>query len=100
MQRDEWKLRLRNLMKDCQDEISKVTVIGKKMISASHTNSSLHETYEELGRLAAKHLKAGILEWENPRVNELLEQIEKCEKDLQLIEKEVKDIKVNQQDRN
>ena len=94
MQRDEWKLRLRKLMRDCQDEISKATVIGKKMINATHANTSLNESYEELGRLAAKHMKAGILEWENPRVDELLEEIAKCEADLQLIEKEVHKIKV------
>ena len=95
MQRDEWKLRLRKLMRDCQEEISKVTVIGKKMINATQTNTNLHESYEELGRLAARHLKAGILEWENPRVNELLEEISQYESDLQVIEKEVQKIKVN-----
>ena len=93
--RDEWKTRLRKLMRECQDEISKVTVIGKKMISATHTNSNLHEAYEELGRLAAKHLNSGILQWENPRVDELLEKIKKCETDLEGIEKEVHKIKVS-----
>lgn len=93
MQKQEWKLKLHKLMRECQDEISKATVIGKKMITASQTNSCLHENYEELGRLAAKHLKAGILEWENPRVNELLEEIKKCENDLHHFESEVKDIK-------
>lgn len=94
MHNQEWKTKLQKLMRDCQDEISKATVIGKKMISASQTNTNLHESYEELGRLAAKHLRSGILEWENPRVNELLAEIEKCEADLHVIEKEVQKIKI------
>ena len=100
MQREEWKSRLRKLMREAQDEISKATVIGKKMLTASQTNSNLHESYEELGRMAAKHLKSGILEWENSRVSELLEEIEAYEKDLHLIEKEVQDIKVSEQEKS
>lgn len=94
MQQHEWKDKLQKIMKDCQEELSKATVIGKKMINASQTNTDLRTAYEELGKLAVKHLKSGILEWENPRVNELLEEVEKCQKDLQLIEKEVQDIKI------
>lgn len=94
MQNHEWKSKLQKLMKGCQEEITKATVIGKKMISASQTNSNLHESYEELGRLAAKHMKSGTLEWENPRVNELLDKINHCEADLQVIEKEVQKIKI------
>lgn len=95
MQKHEWKTKLHNIMRECQDEISKATVIGKKMITASHTNSNLHSCYEQLGRLAVKHLKSGILQWENPLVRELLEEIEKCEKDLNLMEHEVRTIKKN-----
>lgn len=98
MQKHEWKSKLHRLMRECQDELSKATVIGKKMITATHTNTELHQSYEELGRLAAKHLKAGILEWENPRVNELLCDIERCEKELNLMEKEVQTIKRNLRD--
>ena len=94
MQNQEWKSKLQKLMKECHEEISKATVIGKKMITASQTNTNLVSSYEELGRLAAKHLKSGILEWENPRVNELLEEISECEKNLQMMEGEVKKIKV------
>ena len=94
MHQHEWKDKLQKIMKDCQEEISKATVIGKKMINASQTNTDLKTAHEELGKLAVKHLKSGILEWENPRVNELLEEIDRCQNDLQLIEKEVQDIKV------
>ena len=83
-------------MRNCQDEITKATVIGKKMITATQANSDLHECYEELGKLAHKHLKAGLLEWENPRVDELLSDIERCEKDLLNIENEVQDIKAKE----
>ncbi len=93
MQKDEWKKKLHGLMRGCQDELSKATNIGKKMITASQTNSNLQDSYVELGKLAAKHLEAGILEWENPRVDELLEEIELHKKDLQSIESEVQKIK-------
>ena len=98
MQKEEWKKKLHGLMRGCQDELSKATNIGKKMITASQTNSNLQEKYIELGKLAAKHLNAGILEWENPRVDELLEEIESCKKDLQIIEDEVQQIKTQSSD--
>lgn len=93
MQKHEWKNKINQLMKECHQELSKATVIGKKMITATHTNTALQQSYQELGRLAAKHLNAGILEWENPRVRELLGEIEKCEKELNLMENEVQGIK-------
>jgi len=98
MQKEEWKKKLHGLMRGCQDELSKATNIGKKMITASQTNSCLQEKYIELGKLATKHLKAGILEWENPRVDELLDEIEDCKKDLQSIEEEVHEIKSHSSD--
>ncbi len=93
MQGNDWQVKFKRIMRNCQDEITKATVIGKKMITATQANSDLHSCYEELGKLAHKHLKAGMLEWENPRVDEILADIEKCEKDLMNIESEVHDIK-------
>lgn len=93
MQRQSFKFTFNKLMKECHQELSKATVIGKKMITATHTNTNLQHSYQELGRMAAKHLNAGILEWENPRVRELLLEIEKCEKELNLMENEVQGIK-------
>ena len=93
MQSNEWQKKFKKIMRDCQDEITKATLIGKKMITATQTNSDLHEHYQELGKLAAKHLNAGLLEWENPRVDELLKDIEKCKKDLMHIENEVQEAK-------
>ncbi len=93
MQKEEWKTKIKKIVDDCSQELSKATVIGKKMLTASHTNSLLNEKYQELGQLAAKHLKSGILEWENPKVSELLEEINSYEEQLQLMEKDVSKIK-------
>lgn len=93
MQKEEWKTKIKKIVDDCSQELSKATVIGKKMLTASHTNSLLNEKYQELGQLAAKHLKSGILEWENPKVSELLEEINSYEEQLHLMEKDVSKIK-------
>ena len=89
----EWKHKVQELFQTAQDEFKRTTEIGKKMLSASKTNSDLHEAYEELGVLAAKDIESGELEWSNPRVKELLGQIKDCEKNLEDIETEVKKIK-------
>lgn len=95
MQKEEWKTKIKRIVDDCSQEISKATVIGKKMLTASHTNSVLNEKYQELGQLAAKHLKSGLIEWENPRVTELLKEIDEYEKQLLTIEEDVSNIKSN-----
>lgn len=89
----EWKSRVQELFQTAQDEFKRTTEIGRKMLTASKTNSSLHEAYEALGMLAAKEIENGNLEWNNPKVKELLEQISHCERDLEDIESEVKKIK-------
>lgn len=89
----EWKSKVQELFQSAQDEFKRTTEIGRKMLSASKTNSNLHEAYEELGMLVAKEIKNGNLKWENARVKELLCQINDCEKDLETIESEVKKIK-------
>ena len=76
----EWKHKVQELFQTAQDEFKRTTEIGKKMLTASKTNSDLHEAYEELGVLAAKDIESGDLEWSNPRVKELLGQIKDCEK--------------------
>ncbi|TNF31091.1 MAG: hypothetical protein EP319_03195 [Deltaproteobacteria bacterium] len=89
----EWKSKVQELFQSAQDEFKRTTEIGRKMLSASKTNSNLHEAYEELGMLVAKEIKKGKLKWDNARVKELLCQINDCEKDLETIESEVKKIK-------
>ena len=93
MQKQDWKNKVNEIFQVCQDEFKRTTEIGKKMISASKTNSTLHETYEEIGSLVVQALKDGDLKWENTRVKELLETINQCEEDLESIEGEVNKIK-------
>lgn len=88
-----WKDRFNEIVSVCQEEIKKTTEIGKKMLSASKTNTQLNESYEELGHLAFKAIERGDLKWEHMRVTELIETIKNCEKDLESIEKDVTKIK-------
>lgn len=88
-----WQSKFQDILQTCQDEVKRTTEIGKKMLTASRTNTSLHEAYEELGHLAAESMANGSLEWEDPKVKELLETIKGCEKNLESIEEEVNKIK-------
>ena len=92
-----WKKRINELLHTCQDELQRATKIGKKMLSATKANSSLHELYEELGLLTVKAMEQGELTWENPKVKELIEKISSCKKDLEAIENEVNEIKFSGQ---
>lgn len=91
----QWKNRAQELFQVCQDELKRATIIGKKMISASKTNSALHEAYEELGVLAFQEIKEEKLKWENPKLEEILKAIEQLEAELEKIEGEVSDAKKN-----
>lgn len=89
----QWKSKVQEIFQTCQSEIKRTTEIGKKMLTASKTNSCLHEGHKELGILVAKALESGELKWENKRVEELLQTISSCEDDLEEIENEVNKIK-------
>lgn len=89
----QWKDKVQEMFQVCQEEIKRTTKIGKKMLTASKTNTCLHEAYEELGQLAAKEIESKNLTWENPRVIELLDMIKNCESDLDEIEVEMNKIK-------
>jgi len=89
----EWRSKVQEIFQVCQDEIKRTTEIGKKMLSASKTNSSLHASYEELGSLVFKAIEEGTLEWDHPRVKDLVKTINKCESELDDIEKEVNKIR-------
>ena len=88
-----WQSRFQDILQTCQDEVKRTTEIGKKMLTASRTNTNLHEAYEELGQLAVKAIEKGELDWKDSKVGELLEKISGCEKDLESIEDEVNKIK-------
>lgn len=91
-----WKERVQELFQTCSEEIRRTTEIGKKMLSASKTNSHLHESYEELGRLVAQALENKSLQWEEPRAHELLNLVKNCQKDLENLEDEVNKIKFSE----
>ena len=88
-----WKDKVQELFQVCTDELKRTTEIGKKMLSASKTNTNLHEAYDELGHLAAKALDSGTLQWDDPKAKELVAKIKECENDLEFIESELKKIK-------
>jgi len=90
---NEWRNKFQEMFQLCQDELRKTTEIGKKMLTASKTNSTLHESYEELGVLAVKAIEEGELNWESPRVKEILKKIESCRSNLTDIENEVNSIR-------
>ena len=92
------KGRMQKVLQTCQGELKRTTEIGKRMLSASKTNSKLHENYEELGVMVARALAAGELKWDNARVHEILCEINSCEKDLENIEDEVNNIRFSEQD--
>lgn len=84
---------IKEMISQFQKEIVKTGVIGKKMLTASRTNAHLKETYEELGRLVCEGIKKGELEWSHPRLKQMLQTIEACQKDLEEIEEQVQKIK-------
>ena len=88
-----WKLKVQEMLQVCQDEIKRTTEIGKKMLSASKTNSTLHEAYEELGILVVRAMDKKELKWNDVRVLELIDKVKECEKDLASIEGEMNKIK-------
>lgn len=90
---NDWKIKFQEIYQLCSEELKKTTEIGKKMLSASRANSSLHEAYEELGVLAAQAIKENKISWDNPRVEQLMRVIDGCQSDLNSIEKEVNDIR-------
>lgn len=93
MDNNEWKKKIQNAWDTCQSEVKKTTNIGKKMFSASKTNSFLHESYEELGKLVCESLDSGDLKWENPKVEVLMDKIAQCQENLKEIEVEMNKLK-------
>lgn len=93
----EWKDRFNNVIKICQKEIKRTTVIGKKMLNASKTNAGLNQTYQEMGRLVAQEMESGNLNWDHSKAQELLALVKSYRHDLQTIEEEVKSAKEEDQ---
>ncbi|RPJ73354.1 MAG: hypothetical protein EHM20_12365 [Alphaproteobacteria bacterium] len=88
-----WKIIMEHWLFNVHQQVINTGVIGKKLLTASKTNSHLKETYEELGRLLEKGIKAGEVEWDSAKVRALLNTADACKKDLEHIEKQVYKIK-------
>ena len=74
-------------------EIMKTSAIGKKMLSASRTNSDMRESYENLGRLLERAVENGEVDWDSPKMRALIHNIKACKKDLREIEQKINVIK-------
>jgi hypothetical protein len=92
--KNRFRSKVKVLFDSCRDEIEKTTNLGKKMLTASRTNSELHATYEELGQYIYKGLKENSLDMEHVKIRELVKRIDMLEEELKLIEEEVRKIKV------
>lgn len=91
--KENWTVRLGELVSVCQDEIKRTTEIGKRMLTASKTNTDLHESYEALGRHICDQIRKEKLTLDDSEVSRLIEKIGDCEKILEGLEKEVSEIK-------
>jgi pyruvate formate-lyase activating enzyme-like uncharacterized protein len=92
----EWRSKMQEVFQVCQDELKKTTEIGKRMLSASKTNSTLHESYEELGVLLVDAIKTKKIVWDDERVQSLIKRIDGCESDLENIEDQVNKIRFSE----
>lgn len=90
-----WKNKVQDILHTCQEELKRTTEIGKKMLSASSTNSELHSAYEELGQLMKNKIEKGELKINDIRVHEIISSIKLKEETLEEIEKEVRKIKIS-----
>jgi hypothetical protein len=88
-----WKDKFQKFFKRTSDEINRTTAIGKKMLSASQSNTELHDAYETLGQLVEKAIEEGELKWEDPKVARTLNLIKDLKADLARYEEELENIK-------
>jgi len=95
----QWREKMNDMLKVCQDEIVKTTEIGKKMLNASKANSELHETYEKIGEFLVASLRNNEHTWDHPQVERYLKKIEECEENLENIEEAVNKIKFHKTDK-
>lgn len=91
----QWKNKVQDILHICQEELKKTTEIGKKMLSASTTNSDLHNAYEELGLIMKKKIEDQELVINDPKIHEMIRMIKEKENTLEEIEKEVRKIKIS-----
>lgn len=86
-----WKVK--HALSTVSKEIHKTKMLGARMVEATKVNSSLNQTYIELGRLVEVGLRSGNLQWDNGRALELLGQIEQAKINMASLEDDLTQIK-------
>ena len=89
----DWKNRFNDLVQTCQTELKKTTKIGIKMLSATQSNSQLHESYEELGKWLLEEVKAERIKVDDVRIEGIISKINDLKVQLSEYEDDVQEIK-------
>jgi hypothetical protein len=90
---DTWRKKALGVLQACETELRRTTAIGVKMLHASRASTELHETYEELGKMAIKAMEEGELDWPSLRVKSLVNRARELEAELSDMEVQVRDLK-------
>ena len=93
MNQQHWKGKVHKFVNNCQNELKRTTEIGKKMLSASKTSTTLRDAYEELGQILEKEIENGNHSIQNPKVMDLLAVVKACKNDLNHLEGEMNRIR-------
>ena len=96
MNQQHWKRKVNHFFNSCQSELKRTTEIGRKMLSASKTSTTLRDTYEELGHILEKEIDQGNQSFSNPRIMDLLAIVKACKNDLEHIEGEMNRIRFSE----
>ena len=96
MNQQHWKRKVHHFFRDCQSEFKRTTEIGRKMLSASKTSSTLRDAYEELGQILEKEVDKGNNNFTHPRIMDLLAIVKACKNDLEHIEGEMNRIRFSE----
>ena len=91
----DWKAKFNDLLDTCQSELKKTTQIGKKMLSASHSNAELSDIYKELGMKFKTMIENGEVSVDDAEITELIAKASKLEADLEGFESDVQSLKKN-----
>lgn len=93
MNEQHWKRKVHHFFRDCQSEFKRTTEIGRKMLSASKTSTTLRDAYEELGQILEKEIDRGNTSFTHPKIMDLLAVVKACKNDLEHIEGEMNRIR-------
>lgn len=96
MNQHHWKHKVHHFFRDCQIELKRTTEIGRKMLSASKTSTTLRDAYEELGQILEKEIDKGNTSFTNPKIMDLLAVVKACKNDLEHIEGEMNRIRFDE----